>query len=270
MNGDKCQEVLLGFSPPLDENTYTAEAHRDLLVSIADVYSRYVADIVVLIGDNCEKNQATTTLLGVPLLGCACHKLNLAIKQFVKQQPGALDAIDRVSSLASMANPLKPAAALPELTELVAVRSSDTRWSSTYRMVKRFFELEDDLRQVHEVEMPRRLQLQVLRELLPTLTKFDSVMVGLPKKGVALASARETFDEILEEFPELGHHLAHDANIVHSPVFEAAATKVQMRRIGDLSAAERSAVAAFKVSGQAQARTFATKTTTGSCRSANG
>ncbi|KAE8912732.1 hypothetical protein PF003_g3299 [Phytophthora fragariae] len=83
MQGEEAKEILLGFSPPLDERTYTAVAHRDLLVSILNVYSRALHDVVVLIGDNCATNKATADLLDVSLLGCACHKLNLTIQKFV-------------------------------------------------------------------------------------------------------------------------------------------------------------------------------------------
>ncbi|KAG6950080.1 hypothetical protein JG687_00014458 [Phytophthora cactorum] len=74
------QNVLLGLSPPLDEKKYTAQAHRNLKSSILGICKKMLSNITVLIGDNCPTNKATAYVLGVPLLGCACHKLNLALK----------------------------------------------------------------------------------------------------------------------------------------------------------------------------------------------
>eukprot|EP00644_Phytophthora_capsici_P009521 jgi/Phyca11/564059/estExt2_Genewise1.C_PHYCAscaffold_130632 len=79
MKDDKCMEVLLGFSPPLDEKSYTAQSHRNLLEFVLEVYNRYLTNISVLIGDNCATNKATGDLVGVLLLGCAAHKFNLAV-----------------------------------------------------------------------------------------------------------------------------------------------------------------------------------------------
>ncbi|OWZ13847.1 hypothetical protein PHMEG_00012761, partial [Phytophthora megakarya] len=203
MQGERCMEVLLGFSPPLDEQTYTAEAHRDLVVSVLSVYGKTLNDVVALIGDNCPTNKATANLLGINLLGCSCRKLNLAIGRLIESQPGLAEAFDSVTNLASKANTLKSAAALRELTELVAVRRNDTRWSSSYKMVWRFFEVEMELRQLPELEMPRQSDLQLLREFTPTLAKPDSVMIGLQKQGLSVASARGTLNDILEDFPEL-------------------------------------------------------------------
>ncbi|KAG3081617.1 hypothetical protein PI124_g14212 [Phytophthora idaei] len=179
MYDNKCHEVLLGFSPPLDAKSYTAGAHRDLIAFILKAYIRDLNNVAVLIGDTCPTNKATVDLLGVRLLGCACHKLNLAIKKFVAQQKGATEAINSLRTMVTKATNLKAAAALSELTELVPLINNDTRWSSTYRMIERFFRIKNELRLVDKVEVPRRAELQVLRDLMPKLEKFDSIMVDL-------------------------------------------------------------------------------------------
>ncbi|OWZ01205.1 LOW QUALITY PROTEIN: hypothetical protein PHMEG_00027460 [Phytophthora megakarya] len=170
-----------------------------------------------LIGDNRSTNKATANLLGMNLFGWSCHKLNLAIGRLIESQPGLAKAFDSVANLASKANTLKSAAALRELTELVAVCRNDTRWSSSYKMI---FRDEMELRQLPELEMPRQSDLQLLREFTPMFAKLDSDMIGLQKQGLPIASARGTLNEILEDFPELSHYLAQDAGIVHNPTFE--------------------------------------------------
>ncbi|KAF1785087.1 hypothetical protein GQ600_395 [Phytophthora cactorum] len=61
--------------------------HRDLLASVLNVYGRSLANVVVLIGDNCPTNKAAATLVGVTLLGCFCHKLNLGSRSSLKRNP---------------------------------------------------------------------------------------------------------------------------------------------------------------------------------------
>ncbi|KAG6972569.1 hypothetical protein JG687_00001403 [Phytophthora cactorum] len=142
--------------------------HRDLLASVLNVYGRSLADVVVLIGDNCPTN-------------CYIGWGN-TFGKFNKTQPGAEIAIENVNASVSKATNLTAAATLRELTDLVAIRSNDTRWSTTFHMIKGLFALESELRRVHEIEMPRQSDLYILRDLLPTLSKFDSVMVDLQRR----------------------------------------------------------------------------------------
>ncbi|KAG3191728.1 hypothetical protein PC128_g10802 [Phytophthora cactorum] len=92
-------------------------------------------------------------------------------------------------------------------------------------MIKGLFALESELRRVHEIEMPRQSDLYILRDLLPTLSKFDC-HGGPSKKGLSFGSARGTIDELLEDYPEPNHYLAQDASIVQNPLFESAIVKV--------------------------------------------
>jgi hypothetical protein len=243
---NKVQEVLIGFSPPLDEKSYTAEAHRDLIAFMLQIYNRNLRNVTVLIGDNCKTNRKTAKLPGVPLLGCACHKLNLAIKKFIQDQEGVEDGIASIHFMVSKATGLKASSALRELTELVPLLENDTRWSSTYTMIKRFFRIEDELRLVDDVEVPRKASLQCVRDLLPTLEKFDSIIVDLQTAGITVAYVRGTFDVLLDDFPELSHYLAQDAEIVHVPRFESAVTKVLNNTTGDLSMDERELVQPYQ------------------------
>ncbi|GMF37585.1 unnamed protein product [Phytophthora fragariaefolia] len=61
-------------------------------------------------------------------------------------------------------------------------------------------------------------------------------------------------DKLMEDSPELGHYLAQDENIVHSPLFESAVTKIQTERIGELSEAKREVVTEFEVAKEAPVR----------------
>lgn len=76
-------KVLLGFSPLLTEDSYTSENHKDLIEFVLDVFGNTLSNVICLIGDNCNVNKSLSDLCGIPLVGCACHRLNLAIQEYL-------------------------------------------------------------------------------------------------------------------------------------------------------------------------------------------
>ncbi|KAG3145035.1 hypothetical protein PI126_g13902 [Phytophthora idaei] len=59
-----------------------------------------------------------------------------------------------------------------------------------------------------------------------------------------------TFDILPDDFPELAHHLAQDAAIVHDPSFESAVTKVLNGEASQLSELEREIMKASELPQQ--------------------
>ncbi|KAG6963161.1 hypothetical protein JG688_00008279, partial [Phytophthora aleatoria] len=97
-------------------------------------------------------------------------------------------------------------------------------------VIDRFFKIENQLRQVREIELPRDSDIQVLQNMFPTLENFNSIMVRLQGKDVTVVSTRGSFDELLEDYPERNHYLAQYASVTHKLMFEAAVAKVQTTR----------------------------------------
>ncbi|OWZ13494.1 hypothetical protein PHMEG_00013171 [Phytophthora megakarya] len=92
-----------------------------------------------LVGDNCSVNRLFATVLGVPLVGCASHQLNRAIRQDMAQHEDDLAA---VQALMIKLRTLTQSAKLRLKTELRPVIRQDTRWSSTFAMVQRYLKLQ--------------------------------------------------------------------------------------------------------------------------------
>ncbi|OWZ23187.1 hypothetical protein PHMEG_0001960 [Phytophthora megakarya] len=226
----------VGISPPLDKQTFS-------------VYGKSLNDVVALIYDNCSTNKATANLLSINLLGCSCHKLNLAIGRLIESQPELAKAFDSLKSkhlkVGSGARGIDLTCGCPSQRHTVAFKLRDG---------KKVFEIEMELRQLPELEMPRQSDFRSLRVFTPTLAKFASVMIGLQNHGLSIASARGTLIEILEDFPELRHYLAQDAGIVHNPAFESALGKVLDGRIGEMSPREQAKVRQFERPNQPPAR----------------
>ncbi|KAG6976241.1 hypothetical protein JG688_00001579, partial [Phytophthora aleatoria] len=76
--------------------------------------------------------------MGVPLVGCASHRLNRAVQVDMEQYE---DDLACVQALMMRLRTLKQSAKLRLKTSLRPVIRQDTRWSSTFSMVHRYFKL---------------------------------------------------------------------------------------------------------------------------------
>ncbi|KAK1931337.1 hypothetical protein P3T76_013093 [Phytophthora citrophthora] len=65
------------------EDGQTADDHIEFMSAILDVYGKTTEMIKFFVGTNCATNQSLATKLGVPLVGCASHRFNLAMSLFL-------------------------------------------------------------------------------------------------------------------------------------------------------------------------------------------
>ena len=111
--------------------------------------------------------------MSVPLIGCGSHKFNLAVVKWIKEQPNLTDIISKVAAVMKKASTLKVAAKLAKLAQLAqltnyaCVKANETRWSSTFNMVHRYFQIQPQLNALVE-----------LLELLPTPVEVDTLSRG--------------------------------------------------------------------------------------------
>ena len=115
------------------------KSHYDFIVATLNIYNKKV-DSVMAIGDHENLNKAIFKLLKVPIIGCANHRLNLAVNKFLTQYEPLLDKIQMLMVKLSL---LKRSAALRKSTQLRPVLRNKTRWSSTMHMISRFMEIKD-------------------------------------------------------------------------------------------------------------------------------
>ncbi|KAJ8556763.1 hypothetical protein ON010_g9202 [Phytophthora cinnamomi] len=110
-----------------------------------------------------------------------------------------------------------------------ATYAQNTRWSSTFSMLKRYFRLREFISADDEEPsdfLPSRSAHRKLEALLSSLRDVESVSMHLQSDGLTLLDARVLFDELLKSHPSFTKYLTTDADIVHSAVFEQAAVKV--------------------------------------------
>ncbi len=87
-------------------------------------------NITCLIGDNCSTNQSLARLCGVPLVGCASHRLNLAVNMWFTQYEPLLIKINLVQ--AKVRGSLVLSRELSKHTDLRTELRNKTRSVCTY------------------------------------------------------------------------------------------------------------------------------------------
>jgi hypothetical protein len=233
----KYEEVLLSLQPTLDEMDMGADAHIDLVESTLDLYKLEKDMVVCIVGDNCATNRAISRRWNIPLIGCYNHKLNLAVQEYIEQQRGLPEVIDKISTLMSKACNLKMAAQLRDLTleahgvSLKAKQKNKTRWTSTFDMAKRYIRIKAELLQVQGLE-DYQLSARENRMVTSAMQDFEAfsyVTTQIQEKGMDVRFCREQFDILLSEpkYDCMRKYLAPDAEIVESPVFERGIIKIQ-------------------------------------------
>jgi cell division FtsZ-interacting protein ZapD len=114
--------------------------------------------------------------MGVPLIGCGCHKMNLAVKAYLARRPAVEKAVERVDKVVSQLRNLKAAGALRELTSLTPIKRNVTRWSSTYQILHRFLRFDVQARQLDDVDTIRRADAERIKSIMASLKNFKSIM----------------------------------------------------------------------------------------------
>jgi hypothetical protein len=126
---------LLAIAPPFDESSYDAPNHKAFIGDVLDLFCKPWSSLSYLVADNCPTNTCLADLLGIPLIGCASHRFNLACQHYLKQYESSLVLIH---GLMTKLRNLKKAGQLRKKTTLQPVPRNDTRWSSTHNMLKRY------------------------------------------------------------------------------------------------------------------------------------
>jgi len=246
---EEYKEVLLSFQPTLVEEELGADAHIDLLESTLKIYGLTKENVVCIVSDNCSTNKAISTRWDIPLVGCASHRFNLAVKLWISEQPGLQDALDKCSTLMSKASNLKAAAKLRELTyeahgrSLGAKQEQATRWTSTMAMVDRYLKIRPQLRACSALEdyHLRSAQYSLLEHCkMLHFPLFQDVTIGLQNRGTDLEFVRDTFDAVLadDEYSCMEMYLKPTAKIVASPDFENGVCKIMKGELLTASEAE--------------------------------
>lgn len=250
----------------INEIGFTAEDIGDYLYDVLSKYNKEFDCIEFIVGDNASVNRLLANRIKewllknknirrtIPLIGCASHKLNLAVQSLYSHGTPEHEVVEKVHRLMIELGTLKNRMKLATQSPLSPIKRNDTRWGSVFAMLKRYLEFYDKLPKCEFSRYTRSLFLSVedhyvIEELVATLHRCERTSQFLQSedaKEVNILSTRVAFDILLKDVPQLSTYLAADASIVHCPAFESAVVKLQS---GDdqLSAEEVNAVEIFKI-----------------------
>ncbi len=117
-------QVKLSMRPLLADgiNGMTAADHlQHITTTLNCLYGKGSGNVLCIVGNNCNVNRSMARTLQAPLIGCASHKLNLAVKMWIQNEPQLAAIILKVGNIMKKASTLKVAAQLPLLTFYSAV-----------------------------------------------------------------------------------------------------------------------------------------------------
>ena len=75
------KRALLGFSPLLQKDNLSADAHIELINFTMNLYKKKTEDILFIVCDNDSVNKSISKKLNLPMIGCNSHQLSLALKK---------------------------------------------------------------------------------------------------------------------------------------------------------------------------------------------
>jgi len=108
----KAENILIAMAPIVDDEVddHTASSHVKFLDTILSYYGRSKASIAYIVGDNCSVNGAIANQLQVPMVGCASHRLNLAVNLLLADDDDLLEKVQQL--MCKLKNSLLAAAKL--------------------------------------------------------------------------------------------------------------------------------------------------------------
>lgn len=243
-NANGYEKLLLSFTTFENETTHNADEHQRYMQHVLSEYNKTLSSVVALVGDNASVNTSLADKLCLPFVGCASHRLNLAIKDKIKEQKHLFDKIQRL--MVKLKYGLL-AAHLRKLTPYCALLMNETRWSSAYQMMKRYVLLRSFIASLDDAVvdalLPSPGEERQIDAVLRDMKNLEGIQVDLQTDEMTLLDVRDSFDEVLDKFPQMRDRLKEDARIVHNPTFEAAVCRIQAGREDDLNDEQRAAVA---------------------------
>jgi hypothetical protein len=96
---EKPVQTMLSMKPLLANGIKGMRAtdHIAHIERVLESYGKNLENILCLVGDNCSVNQSMARILGIPLIGCASHKFNLAVRQWISRQSDLGPILKKVS-----------------------------------------------------------------------------------------------------------------------------------------------------------------------------
>ena len=235
----------------------TAVAHLEFMQDMLEYYGKTpLEDLDFLSGDNCSTNTAISDRMpaNTPLVGCAAHRFNLAMKAWFSEEP-LKTLIEKVEALSGKLSTTKMSTRLRNTVGKVAKKRQETRWQGTTNMIKRYIELRPHLLGMEDLSdeiaslIPSVAEHRVFLDLTDKIRECDKAWSVLQdRKRQDLLTVRTIFDTLIRTVrPQFAAYIGPDAPIVHNPHFENAVVKILDSKEERLTMAEKAAMTKFRI-----------------------
>lgn len=146
--------------------------------------------------------------------------------------------------LMSQLDTIKIVAQLRDLSHKRAILSNKTRWTGKFQTVRRFFQIEEYIRTITELDnyLPTPAQQCCLETVLTHFWNFESIATHLQSRSLMLGGAQFILDTLCEDYPETAKYLSTDSTIVHNCPFQNIIIKVMKGNESQLTATGQTAL----------------------------
>ena len=230
-------------------------------------YNRTRESVLFFVGDNtnlnptiarnyCLWNDAGNVLHWVGFVGCASHRLNLAVEDLLASDEWKPLLNDVANIMYKIWSSSTLTARLEAKTPLRAVKRNGTRWTSAFKMISRYVKLvpffadPTDV-ELHKLSLPTNTFPKVT-SLLEMLTEINVVMISLQSESVDLLDVRIAFDELIARFGFMRDRLKPNSDNVDLDfrAFENGIVKVLQGDEANLLEKEKQALKNFEIAGK--------------------
>ncbi|ETM34740.1 hypothetical protein L914_18230 [Phytophthora nicotianae] len=191
--------VLDGSFCPLEvEEDLGAQSLFDLIADTLSRYNKPWEAVHFMVADNCSVNQYIGSREGgLPMVGCASHRFNLAVTDYLTSYEALLS---KIHALMTKLRTIKGRAILRRVTDLSPLHRYDTRWSSTYAIVQRYTKLKPALNSLGhgtlvecgiQTLLLQKTESECAHEILEVLADFEGVTKTLQRSTLTLSGRKE-------------------------------------------------------------------------------
>lgn len=257
---------------------FTADDWFDIIIDALHLHGRtevnaynFKNTIEFIVGDNCSTNRSLATKSEVPLVGCANHRLHLAVCQLIgkeekrnkrgviiQHEDGYRPVIRQVDQLMGKLRQLKNSSLLRVETDLLPERKNATRWSSMFSMLLKWTRIREAVSKINWIDVSV-LPLIVnptdnakINALIDDLKKCEGISKMLQTGGsqqMDLYECRALFKGLIDSLGDKYSlsHIKVGSSVVNNPHFENGIVKIQGGSESDLTNPEKDAVKIFMI-----------------------
>ncbi|KAG2789155.1 hypothetical protein PC116_g27217 [Phytophthora cactorum] len=222
--------LLLAFSPVEMEEHLSTQSQYDLITDTLSRYNKLRSAVKFTVGDSRSENQYIGRKEGtIPLIGCASHRFNLEVKDFLKSEGELITDVQASYNQGPSYS----------TTRLPSVTSAAERHHMVEHVVGCcgkpqlvIIQLDHDRLDEHEVQplLLRCAEHERVKALFQDLAALEAVTQELQKPTLTLSAARRLFDQVTKQYPALEPRLSTTATIVNNPNLEHGLVKDTAQR----------------------------------------